>query len=195
MSQFFYNNCILICRFQGDNINHFCKKIKNRFKKIEFIKDLSGNNWISSQKKYFFLKLFSKKNLFFSDVKTKYFCQINNKNGIVKTIYNDLTLLEIVKKEKNINIQDKFDGLIGSNIITKINILNIGINKIDIFHYLLNIDRNINITIKELLDIYDVNYKDYVYISIEYTCGETFTDFLIFADLAEYLNINIHRII
>ena len=65
MSQFFYNNCILICRFQGDNINHFCKKIKNRFKKIEFIKDLSGNNWISSQKKYFFLKLFSKKNLFF----------------------------------------------------------------------------------------------------------------------------------
>ena len=195
MSQFFYNNCILICRFQSDNINHFCKKIKNRFKKIEFIKDLSGNNWISSQKKYFFLKLFSKKNLFFSDVKTKYFCQINNKNGIVKTIYNDLTLLEIVKKEKNINIQDKFDGLIGSNIITKINILNIGINKIDIFHYLLNIDRNINITIKELLDIYDVNYKDYVYISIEYTCGETFTDFLIFADLSEYLNTNIHRII
>ena len=195
MSQFFYNNCILICRFQRDNINYFCKKIKNRFKKIEFIKDLSGNNWISPQKKYFFLKLFSKKNLFFSDVGTKYFCQINNKNGIVKTIYNDSTLLEIVKTEKNINIQDKFDGLIGSNIITKINILNIGINKIDIFHYLLNIDRNINITIKELLDIYDVNYKDYVYISIEYTCGETFTDFLIFADLSEYLNTNINRII
>ena len=195
MSQFFCNNCIIICRFQEDNINHFCKKLKNRFKKIEFIKDLSNNNWISPQKKYFFIKLFWKKNLFFSDTKTNYFCQINNKNGIVKTIINDSNLFDIVKREKDINIQDKFDGLIGSNIITKINILGIGTSKKDIFHYLLNIDRNINITIKELLDIYDVNYKDYVYISIEYTCGETFTDFLIFADLSEYLDTNIHTII
>jgi hypothetical protein len=200
MSQFFCNKCFIICSYQGDNINHFCRRIKNRFKKIEFIKDLSNNNFISSQTKYFFIKLFWKKNIFFTDNKSKYFCQINNKNGIAKTIIDESTLLDIVKREKDINIQNKLDGLFGLNIVTKLNIININentnkTNKIDIFHYLLNIDRNIEITLKEILNIYDIDYKNYVHIVIEYTCGETFKDFLIFADLADYLNKNVHDLL
>lgn len=166
MSQFFCNNCFIICRYHEDNLNHFCKRFRNRFKKIEYIKDLSGNNWILPQKKYFFLKLL-KKNIFFTDNKTKYFCQINNKNGIVKTIIDNSTLSDIVKQEKDINIQDKFDGLFGFNIITKINIIDINknknkSNKIDLFYYLLNIDRMIKITLKEILDIYNIDYKNYI---------------------------------
>ena len=200
MSQFFCNNCSIICRYQEDNLNHFCRRFQNRFKKIEYIKDLSGTNWISPQKKYFFLKLFWKKNIFFADNKTKYFCQINNKNGIVKTIIDDSTLSDIVKREKDINIQDKFDGLFGFNIVTKINIIDINkhtnkSNKLDIFHYLLNIDRNIKITLKDILNIYNINYKNYIHIVIEYTCGETFKDFIIFADLADYLNKSVHAIL
>jgi len=200
MSQFFCNNCSIICRYQEDNLNHFCRRFRNRFKKIEYIKDLSGTNWISSQKKYFFLKLFWKKNIFFADNKTKYFCQINNKNGIVKTIIDDSTLSDIVKREKDINIQDKFDGLFGFNIVTKINIIDINkhtnkSNKLDIFNYLLNIDRNIKITLKDILNIYNINYKNYIHIVIEYTCGETFKDFIIFADLADYLNKSVHAIL
>lgn len=196
MSQFFCNNCFIICRYQEDNLNHFCKRFRNRFKKIEYIKDLSGNNWISPQKKYFWLKLLWKRNFLFSNDKTKYFCQINNKNGIVKTIINDTTLLEIVKREKDINIQDKFDGLFGFNIVTKINIIgNRKYKKIDIFHYLLNIDRNIKITLKDILNIYNIDYKKYIHIVIEYTCTETFKDFMIFADLVDYLDKNIHNIL
>ena len=119
MNQFFCNNCILLCRHEGDTINHFCKRLKNRFKKIEFIKDLSNNNIISPQTKYFWLKLFCKHNFLFIDNKTKYFCQINNKNGVVKTIIDDSTLIDIIKNEKTINITDKLDGLFNSNIITK----------------------------------------------------------------------------
>lgn len=197
MNQFFCNTCCIICRHQGDNINHFCRRLQNKFKKIEFIKDLSGTSFISAQKKYFFSKLFWKKNIFFTDNKTTYFCQINNKNGIVKTIINNSTLIDIINKEKEINIQDKLDGLFGSNIITKINIINIGpiAKKIDIFHYLLNIDRNIIITLKDILDIYKINYKLYIYIVIEYTCGETFNDFMICGDLIEYLDKNVHELL
>lgn len=201
MSQFFCNNCFILCRYQEDNLNHFCKRFKNRFKKIEYIKDLSGSNWISPQKKYFFFKLFGKKNIF-TDKKTKYFCQINNKNGVVKTIINDSTLRDIVNNEKNINIQDKFDALFGSNIITKINIIKVNNHnnnnkstKLDIFPYLLNIDRNIDITLKDILLIYNINYKNFIHIVIEYTCCETFKDFIIFADLAEYLNKRVHDIL
>lgn len=200
MSQFFCNNCSIICRYQEDNLNHFCRRLKNRFKKIEFIKDLSNNNWISAQKKYFFLKLFWKKNIFFTDIKSRYFCQINNKNGIVKTIYDNYTLLDIVNNEKDINIQDKLDGLYGLNIVTKINILKVNKNnnksiKLDIFPYLLNIDRNIDIPLKDILHIYNIDYKNYVHIVIEYTCGETFQDFMIFADLIEYLDKSVHNIL
>jgi hypothetical protein len=171
--------------------------LRNRFKKIEFIKDLSGNSFISAQKRYFFSKLLWKKNIFFTNNKTTYFCQINNKNGIVKTIINDTTLFDIINTEKEINIQDKLDGLYGSNIITKINIVSVGsyAKKIDIFHYLLNIDRNIKITLKEILDIYNINYKNYVSIVIEYTCGETFNDFMVFGDLIEYLDKNVHELL
>ena len=198
MSQFFCNNCFIICRYQEDNFNHFCKRFQNRFKKIEYIKDLSNNNLISSQKKYFLLKLFWKRNIFFTDRKTKYFCQINNKNGVVKTIIDNSSLLEIVNTEKDIDIQNKLDGLYGSNIVTKINIIKLNKNKnnkIDIFNYLLNIDRNIEITLKEILDIYNIDYKNYIHIVIEYTCGETFKDFMIFADLVDYLNKSVHSIL
>jgi len=201
MSQFFCNNCFIICRYQEDNLTHFCKRFQNRFKKIENIKDLSGNSWISPQKKYFFLKLFWKKNIFFTDKKTKYFCQINNKNGIVKTIYDNTTLLEIVNNEKDINIQDKLDGIYNSsNIVTKINLIKVSKHKtkstkIDIFPYLLNIDRNIEITLRDILKIYNVDYKNYMHIVIEYTCCETFKDFMIFADLADYLNKSVHELL
>jgi hypothetical protein len=199
MSQFFCNNCFILCRYQGDNINHLCRRLKNRFKKIEYIKDMSGNNWISPQKKYFWLKLL-KKNIFFTDNKTKYFCQINNKHGVVKTIIDDITLLEIVEKEKDIDIQDKLDGLFGLNIVTKINIIQLDnntnkTNKIDIFNYLLNIDRNIKITLKDILNIYNIDYKNYIHIVIEYTCCETFKDFMIFADLIDYLDKDVHAIL
>ena len=200
MSQFFCNNCFIICRYQEDNLNHFCKRFKKRFKKVEYIKDLSGNNWISSQKKYFFLKLFWKKNIFFTDKKSKYFCQINNKNGVVKTIIDNSTLLDIVNNEKDINIQDKLDGLYNSNIITKINILKVNKHnnkstKIDVFLYLLNIDINITITLKDILSIYNIDYINYVHIVIEYTCCETFKDFMIFADLVDYLNKSVHDLL
>lgn len=200
MSQFFCNNCFIICRYQEDNLNHFCKRFKNRFKKVEYIKDLSGNNWISPQNKYFFLKLFWKKNIFFTDKKSRYFCQINNKNGVVKTIIDNYTLLDIVNSEKNINIQDKFDGLFGSNIVTKINIIKVNKHnnkstKIDVFQYLLNIDRNIIITLKDILSIYNIDYRNYIHIVIEYTCCDTFKDFMIFADLADYLNKSVHDLL
>jgi hypothetical protein len=199
MNQFFCNNCFIICRYQEDNFNHFCKRFKNRFKKIEYIKDLSGSSWISPQKKYFFLKLFWKKNIF-TDKKTKYFCQINNKNGVVKTIINDSTLIDIVNNEKNINIQDKLDGLYNSNIITKINILKVNNHnnkhtKVDIFSYLLNIDRNIEITLKDIFKIYNIDYNKYKHIFIEYTCCETFKEFMIFADLVDYLNKSVHELL
>ena len=45
--------------------------------------------------------------------KTRYFCQINNKNGVVKTFIDNSTLLDIVNNEKDINIQDKE----GNNIL------------------------------------------------------------------------------
>lgn len=198
MSQFFCTNCSIICRYQEDNLNHFCRRLRNRFKKIEYIRDLSGNNWISPQTKYFFLKLFWKKNIFFTDKKTKYFCQINNKNGVVKTIVDNSTILDIVNNEKDINIQNKLDGLYGSNIITKINIFKINNNKtnhINIFPYILNIDRNIEITLKDIFSIYNIDYKNYVHITIEYTCCETFKDIIIFADLADYLNKSVHDIL
>lgn len=199
MNQFFCNNCFILCRYQEDNLNHFCKRFKNRFKKIEYIKDLSGYNWISPQKKYFFFKLFGKKNIF-TDKKTKYFCQINNKNGVVKTIINDSTLKDIVSNEKNINIQNKLDGLYNTNIITKINIIKVNTHnhkstKLDIFPYLLNIDRNIDITLKDIFKIYNINYNKYEHIVIEYTCCETFKDFMIFADLIDYLNKNVHELL
>lgn len=196
MNQFFCNNCILLCRHEGDTINHFCKRLKNRFKKIEFIKDLSNNNIISPQTKYFWLKLFCKHNFLFIDNKTKYFCQINNKNGVVKTIIDDSTLIDIIKNEKTINITDKLDGLFNSNIITKINIVNFKTNKsVDIFHLLLNIDRNIEITLKEIMQIYNIEYKNYDKIVIDYTSAETFEDMLICDNLTDYLDKNVHSIL
>lgn len=196
MSQFFFNNCILLCRYEKDNINHMCNGIKNRFKKIEFIKDLNNNNWVSPQKKYFFLKLFRKKNFFFIDNKTKYFCQINNKNGVVKTIFDNTTLLSIVNNEKNINIQNKLDGLFGSNIVTKIKLINKTTNKsLDIFHYLLNIDRDLTITLKTILDIYNLKYTLNDQIIIEYTSCESFQDFIISSILSDYLDKNVHNIL
>lgn len=196
MNQFFCNNCIIICSFQSEYLIHFCNRIKNKFKKVEFIKDLSDTNWISPQKKYFFIKLLWKKNFFCIDNKTKYFCQINNKYGIVKTIIEDTTLKDIVNNEKNINIQNKFDGLFGSYIVTKISIKNSLTNKIlDMFNYLLNIDRNITITLKDILNIYNIKYENYDKISIEYISSETFQDIIIYSDLTEYLNKNIHNIL
>jgi len=197
MNQFFCNNnCILLCRFQGDNINYLCRRLRNRFKKIEFIKDLSNNNWISPQTKYFWVKLFWKRNFLFIDNKTKYFCQINNKNGVVKTIIDDSTLIDIIKNEKNINISDKLDGLFDSTIITKINIINsISNKKLDVFYLILNIDRNITITLKEIFQIYDIKYINYDKISIEYTSTETFQDMLISDNLSEYLDKDVHNIL
>jgi hypothetical protein len=197
MSQFFCcNNCILLCKYQGDNIHHLCNRIKNRFKKIEFIKDLSNNNLVSPQKKYFFYKLFCKRNIFFTDIKSRYFCQINNKNGIVKTIFDNTTLKELVSNEKTINITNKLDGLFGTNIITKIKLMNKKEDKkIDIFNYLLNIDRNIHITLENILNIYNISYKKYDTISIEYTCTITFEDMIINSDLNDFLYKNVHEIL
>jgi len=52
----------------------------------------------------------------------------------------------------------------------------------------------IKITLKDILNIYNIDYKKYIHIVIEYTCGETFKDFIIFADLVDYLDKNIHEI-
>ena len=115
---------------------------------------------------------------------------------MVKTIIDDSTLIDIIKNEKTINITDKLDGLFNSNIITKINIVNFKTNKsVDIFHLLLNIDRNIEITLKEIMQIYNIEYKNYDKIVIDYTSAETFEDMLICDNLTDYLDKNVHSIL
>ena len=133
MSQFFlcFNNCRLICRYQEDVITHGYRRFKNKFKKIQFIKNLSENNiFVKSTPttKYFIFKLF-KRQLCLIDEKKSYFFEINNKFGISKTILNDIKIMDIIKQEKNFNINNKFDGLFGDNLVTDIKLISTTNNK------------------------------------------------------------------
>lgn len=135
-------------------------------------------------------------------IKDDYYCEFNTDYGIYKTIIKNTTLQEILSQENTIN-KDKhnlIDGLYGDKLCTAIYLSNSDTTtkttiKLDIMNYILYIDKNILLSLKELFSIYDIDYSKFNHIVIKYMSYEDYTENCITSNINTYLDKNIIEIL
>ena len=203
MNQFF-SNCKFIYYLLRDTFKHFINKIK-KIKKIILIND----NVELSKTDIFFL---NRPNLLYYLIKLEkiipvnitkletrvdnFYCHFKNNHGEVKKIFNNTKLKDILTEANKININNKTDGTFDNNVILEIKLYNtISMFNLDIKNYLLNIDSNTTINLKDLLRYENISTDLYNRIEIKYLNITTFDEHVIDTSITDYLTKNIAELL
>lgn len=168
--------------FIKKNIEYQINKLKNKFKnnlEIYLIEDYTIKKKVNNIKFiYMFLfvlynipiiiniisnefknKIFDKKN---------YYCIFNNKYGVCKTILKNSNIYDIIKESSNINIQNKIDMIYPDNIIQEIKLIKDDKSEICLTNLMMNIDKNLNLSLDNFLKLNNIKYNFNDKIDIKY---------------------------
>ena len=177
--EFLSNKCSFFCS------NHFSSNIQ-----IYLLK----NNKIYNKKiRYLFCKIPLIKKL--SNTSGDFFCIIHNKYGKSKTIFKDTDILNIIKNQKDINIENKTDNLYNNKMLEEIKIIKNNGSNYDFTNKLTNIDRSLNLTLNSFFILYGIKYSKHDTIYIKCLDCNTFIDEYITDSILNYIDKPINELI
>lgn len=174
----------------GDFFSHLLNKIFSH--NIQIYK-IENDNIIRLKKSYIMCKIPLLKKLF--NINGDFFCIINNKHGLHKTIFKDTNIIEIIKLQNTLNIPNKTDNLYNGKILESIKLIYDDNTNFDFTKYLVNIDKSLNLTLKQLLFYHKISYTSTDKIYIKFTDFTTFNEIEIIHPLIKYYNLNINELI
>jgi len=127
-----------------------------------------------------------------------FYCEFNNNLGNCKTVFKNTKLKDILKLASTYNNNNKTELLFDSNLLTTLEIYNNHLNKqnrLDIKNYIVNVDKDANINLRELLLYNNINVYKYNKITVIVTSFETMEEQKIETDIVNYIERNINELI
>lgn len=127
-----------------------------------------------------------------------FYCEFNNNLGNCKTVFKNTKLKDILKLASIYNNNNKTELLFDSKLLTTLEIYNNHLNKqnrLDIKNYIVNVDKDANINLRELLLYNNINVYKYNKITIIVTSFETMEEQKIETDIVNYIERNINDLI
>lgn len=173
-----------------DFFSHLFNKIFSH--KLQIYK-IENNKIIRLKKRYIMCKIPLIKRLF--NINGDFFCIINNKYGLHKTIFKNTNIIEIIKGQHTLNILDKTDNLYNDKILESIKLIHEDNTNFDFTKQLVNIDKSLNFTLKEFFYYHKINYTSSDRIYIKFTDFTTFNEIESIDPLIKYYNTNINELI
>ena len=145
------------------------------------------------KKRYIMCKIPLIRRLF--NIEGDFFCIINNKFGLHKTIFLKTNLLEIINVQNTLNILEKTDNLYNDKILESIKLVHDDNTTYDLTKYIVNIDKSLNLTLKELFFYHKINCESIDRIYLKITDYTTFNEIEIIDPLIKYYHKNINELI
>jgi hypothetical protein len=131
----------------------------------------------------------------FFNKKGDFFCIVNNKFGLHKTIFKNTDILEIIKVQKSLNILNKTDNLFDNKILESIKLIHDDNTKFDFTKKIVNIDKSLNMTLKDFFYYHNIFYNTDDKIYIKFTDYTTFNEIETIEGLNKYYHKNINELI
>lgn len=154
---------------------------------------IENNNLIRLKKSYMMCKLPIFKHCF--NKNGDFFCIITNEFGLHKTILKNTNICEIIKLQKTLNIINKTDNLYNNKIIESIKLIHEDRTIFDFTKEIVNIDKSLNMTLKQFFYFHKINYNHTDTIYIKFTDFTTFNEIETINPLIKYYHTNINELI
>ena len=184
-----FSTLLLGLSYIQETICAYYNKYKQKIIKINHIRNIQSNENV------FYKYICSKYIYDYDTTRDDYFCEFNNNYGTYRIILKNTTLKDIIKIEDDIN-KDKnnlTDGLYENKLITSIYLKSKSRQnfRLNIMDYIMYIDKNINLTLKDILKIYHIDYSQFDLIEIKYMSYDDYSDSCIESSIEAYLDKNL----
>jgi hypothetical protein len=187
--------CIQVIPIYIQHIRDYIRTgFHNLFSYNIIIYQIKENNRLVRIKKKYVLCKFPIIRRFFNK-QGNFFCIFNNVNGTSKTIITNTSITKLIKLQKIIKIENKTDNLYDNKVIEEISLISDNNTKLDFTKDLVNIDKNINLNLRNFLYFHQIINSDTDKIYIKYTDFTTFEQKEILEPLNNYYEKTINELI
>jgi hypothetical protein len=138
---------------------------------------------------------FKKLNVDFFSSKNNYYCEINNKYGLTKTIFENSYIKDILNQRNKIYIEDKTDRIYGNKILEEIKLIKYNEKEINFTNIMMNIDKKLNLTLDNFFKLNEIKYNENDKIYIKYMNYDNFEEKCIVDDINKFIDYKINNII
>ena len=187
-------NCCMSPSVTKEYISNKCSYFFSNYFSSNIQIYLLKNDKIYNQKiRYLFSKIPLIK--YMSNVSGDFYCIIHNNFGICRTIIKDTDILNIIKVQNYINIVNKTDNLYSNKVLEEIKIIKNNGKKYDFTNCLSNVDKSLNLTLFEFLNLNKIKYTNDDILYIKWLDSNTFMEEFINDYITNYLDLPINELI
>jgi hypothetical protein len=124
-----------------------------------------------------------------------FYCIIHNKFGICRTIIKDTDILNIIKSQNTINIENKTDNLYNNKVLEEIKIIKTNGKNFNFTNILTNNDKSLNLRLLDFFNLNKIKYDNTDTIYVKWLECDTFLDKYITDSVLNYLERPINELI